>query len=199
MKSLGFFFTLACGVFLQGCANSGLPRPADLPTLGDMPFVHKIDIQQGNVVTQEMIAQLAYGMDKKKVNFIMGSPVIQDTFHSDRWDYLYTISRDGGKTRRRRVTLFFEDNLLARIEGDVKPAAGNLVVDTRQDMTVDVPDIQRAGLMTKLKNTIPFVGDEEAAKKPVAQDQGAAPRVVTEEDALPTELPRNTKPPLTPV
>lgn len=197
MKSFGFLSTLACGVFLQGCANTELPRPPDLPSFGDLPFVHKIDIQQGNVITQEMIAQLQYGMDKKKVNFVMGSPIIQDTFHANRWDYLYTINRNGGKTKRRRITLYFEEDHLVRVEGDVKPAAGRLVVDTRQDMTVDVPEAPPDGLIDKLKNTIPFVGEEKPPQKPTETPTVA--RVVDEDDTVQTEAKKPTQPTLTPV
>lgn len=193
MKPRSVLFTLICGVFLQGCANTELPRPPDLSNLS-MPFVHKIDIQQGNVVTQDMIAQLQYGMDKKKVNFIMGSPMILDTFHDDRWDYLYTISRGGERAKRRRVTLYFEDDLLVRAEGDIKPAAGRLVVDTRQDMTVEVPKAKPRGLVTKLAHAIPFVGEEEVRKKP-----GDTGRVVDEEEALPNARAQSDKPVLTPV
>lgn len=156
---------LAAAVLGTGCARDRLPRAADLPSF-DLPFVHKIDIQQGNVVTQEMIGQLEPGMDKRKVNFIMGSPIIMDTFHADRWDYLYTFQPGGGRVEKRRITLVFENDLLARVEGDVVPAPGLLQVDTRQDMTVVVPGERRPGLMTKLKNTIPFVGDDgKPAKK----------------------------------
>ena len=127
----------------------------------------------------------------------MGSPIVLDTFHSDRWDYLYTISRDGGKVKRRRITLFFAEDKLARVEGDVKPAAGRLVVDTRQDMTVDVPEPEAEGLISKLKDNIPFVGEEEIPKKPV-EKTGVA-RVVEAEDALPTARKLATKPTITPV
>src|SRR5690606_17744119 len=55
------------------------------------PGVYKIDIQQGNVVTQDMINQLRPGMTRRQVRFIMGNPMITDTFHPNRWDYLYSI------------------------------------------------------------------------------------------------------------
>jgi len=55
------------------------------------PGVYKIDIQQGNVVTQDMIDQLRPGMTRRQVRFIMGNPLLTDTFHADRWDYLYSI------------------------------------------------------------------------------------------------------------
>ena len=197
MKSLGFVLIFACGVLLYGCARNGLPKPSDLPSFGNLPFVHKIDIQQGNVITQEMIAQLELGMDKKKVIFIMGSPVILDTFHADRWDYLYLIKHGGGNSKRRQITLYFEQTKLARVEGNVTPAAGKLVVDTRQDMTVDVPGTSHQGLMAKIKDTIPFVGGAAPPAKSTAHDNRA---VVVPEDEVPEfQAPLKAAPVLTPM
>ncbi len=87
-----------------------------------VPFVYKIDIPQGNIVTQEMVDQLERGMDKQRVTFVLGTPLLRDVFHQDRWDYVYSLSRRGGKPERRRISLFFESDRLVRIEGDVKPA-----------------------------------------------------------------------------
>ena len=64
------------------------------------PGVYKIDIQQGNVVTQDMIDQLKPGMTRRQVRFIMGNPLITDTFHANRWDYLYSIQPGGGQRQQ---------------------------------------------------------------------------------------------------
>jgi outer membrane protein assembly factor BamE len=189
MKLLTTVSVTATAFLLHGCARNELPRPADLPNFGNLPFVHKIDIQQGNVVTQDMLAQLQPGMDKKKVNFIMGSPIILDTFHSNRWDYLYTFQAGGGRVKRRQVTLYFDDDKLARMEGDIKPAEGKLVVDTRQDTTVAVPGEYNPSLLTKLKDTIPFVGEDAPKEKKTDAKQDSTPSVA----ATPT------RPTLTPV
>ena len=140
-----------------------------LPSIGDLPFVHKIDIQQGNVITQEMVAQLRKGMDKKKVQFIMGTPIILDTFNASRWDYIYTSQYGGGEVERRHVTLVFADDKLARVDGDVKPAAGEIEVELHQDTTVDVPKGHRRGVIARIKETIPFTGDKE--DKPAQGDK----------------------------
>lgn len=83
---------------------------------------YKIDIQQGNVVTQEMVSQLKPGMTKSQVRFVMGTPLITDVFHKDRWDYVYRNAPGGRLEAQRRVTLIFENDLLKRVEGDVTPA-----------------------------------------------------------------------------
>lgn len=86
------------------------------------PGVYKVDIQQGNVVTQDMIDQLRPGMTRSQVRFIMGNPLITDTFHANRWDYLYSIQPGGRQRQQERVSLVFNANdQLAGLAGDFKP------------------------------------------------------------------------------
>ena len=100
-------FTLASLLVLAGCS---------------FPGVHKIDIQQGNVVTQDMVDQLRPGMTTRQVRFIMGTPLITDTFNSNRWDYLYSIQIAGGTRKQERISLLFdENNELQGLGGDFVP------------------------------------------------------------------------------
>ncbi len=86
------------------------------------PGVYKVDIQQGNVVTQDMIDQLRPGMTRQQVRFIMGNPLITDTFHPNRWDYLYSIQPGGSQRQQERVSLVFNANdQLAGLAGDFMP------------------------------------------------------------------------------
>ncbi|HDS1733887.1 outer membrane protein assembly factor BamE [Pseudomonas sp. BP8] len=86
------------------------------------PGVYKIDIQQGNVVTQDMIDQLRPGMTRRQVRFIMGNPLIQDTFNTNRWDYLYSLQPGGGKRQQERMSIFFnEGDQLVSLSGDFMP------------------------------------------------------------------------------
>lgn len=98
---------------LAGC--SGVPR---LP--GITPY--KMDIQQGNYVTQQMVAKLKPGMTRAQVRFILGTPLVVDMFRTNRWDYVYMFEKRGRLTEQRKVTVIFEDDKLARVEGDVVPA-----------------------------------------------------------------------------
>ena len=86
-----------------------------------LPGAHKIDVQQGNLVTQEMVDQLKPGMSKRQVTFVMGTPMISDVFHADRWDYVYTMQPGGGQIEQRHVTLYFAEDALTRVEGDYQP------------------------------------------------------------------------------
>ncbi|MEH6366656.1 MULTISPECIES: outer membrane protein assembly factor BamE [Pseudomonas] len=86
------------------------------------PGVYKIDIQQGNVVTQDMIDQLRPGMTRKQVRFIMGNPLITDTFHANRWDYLYSMQPGGRQRTQERVSITFnESDQLVGLSGDFMP------------------------------------------------------------------------------
>ena len=98
-----------------------------LPFLGACSYMekikpYKIDIQQGNVVTQEMVAKLKLGMSTSQVRFILGTPPIVDVFHANRWDYVYRYQQAGVLTEERKIALFFEADALKRIEGDVVAA-----------------------------------------------------------------------------
>ena len=87
-----------------------------------IPFVYKIDISQGNIVTQDMVSQLEKGMDKQRVAFVLGTPMLVDVFHQDRWDYVWYEKPGRGKLSERRLSLFFENEQLVRVKGDVEPA-----------------------------------------------------------------------------
>lgn len=85
---------------------------------------YRIEIQQGNFITQEMVTQLKPGMTKDQVRFILGTPLIVDPFHVERWDYVFSRTPEkSGRYEQRRVTVYFDDGKLQRIDGDVVPSA----------------------------------------------------------------------------
>lgn len=88
----------------------------------DFPGVYKIGIPQGNIITQDMVDQLRPGMTKRQVIFVMGTPLIRDPFHQDRWDYIYSYQPGGGTRGQEGVTVFFENDQLVRITGDFVPS-----------------------------------------------------------------------------
>ena len=83
---------------------------------------YKIDIQQGNVVTPEAIEKLKVGMTKAQVGFVLGTPLLSDLFHANRWDYVYYLRKGGRVGEERKVRLMFEDSKLKQIDGDVVAA-----------------------------------------------------------------------------
>lgn len=85
---------------------------------GCFPGLHQEDVQQGNVITQEQVDKLRPGMNYEQVRFILGSPLITDTFTSNRWDYVYNRARSDRRIASERFTLFFEAGRLKAYSGD---------------------------------------------------------------------------------
>jgi outer membrane protein assembly factor BamE len=83
---------------------------------------HRIEIQQGNFISQELVAELKPGMSKEQVRLTLGTPLLTDIFHADRWDYVYWRERPGEKREQRKLTVYFEDGKLSRLDGDVVAA-----------------------------------------------------------------------------
>jgi outer membrane protein assembly factor BamE len=108
MRILLIALAIAC---LSACSFVGFPG------------VYKIDVEQGNIVTQEMADQLKPGMSRRQVRFIMGTPLIEDTFNQDRWDYPY-VKRNGlNVLSESLLTVVFEGDTLVTVRGDYLPPA----------------------------------------------------------------------------
>jgi outer membrane protein assembly factor BamE len=111
MQTILIYLIASVVIFINGCT------------------IHIPDVQQGNVLEPDVLAQLHTGLSKKQVQFLMGTPIIRDAFNPERWDYVYLFTSQESKTIRQRVTLFFDHDALSRIETDgidipkVAPAA----------------------------------------------------------------------------
>lgn len=105
------------------------------------PGVHKFNIQQGHIITEEMLDQLEMGQTKRQVAFVLGNPLLIDTFNPNRWDYYYSMRRANGDFIERHMTLYFEDDTLARMEGDYQPiATGEAAASGDIDLTTEEPE-----------------------------------------------------------
>lgn len=141
------------GVFLASMMLAGCG------SVDRIPFIHRIDVQQGNVITQEQIDQLKPGMSKRQVRFTLGTPMIADVFHQERWDYVYRMEPGKGEIEQHRVTLYFADDALARIEGDFRPNPQlELAATSKPSTTVVVPPQPRkaSGVLTRIWNWMGF-------------------------------------------
>lgn len=113
-----------------------------MPGVDDLPGLkpYRINVQQGNALTQEMVAKLKPGMTRSQVRFVLGTPMVQDAFHANRWDYVYFFTEGHKPTRSRRLTVVFEDDKLLRLEGDVVGRPGGASdPDTVSPAPVDAP------------------------------------------------------------
>lgn len=122
---------------------------SDAPPITRVLTPYRVDVRQGNFVTQEMVAQLRPGLSRDQVRFILGTPLVTDMFHVDRWEYVYRFQPGRGEVQQRRLTVYFQDNKLARVAGDVvaddgsggaapKPAADVIVVPVPASAQPDV-------------------------------------------------------------
>jgi outer membrane protein assembly factor BamE len=142
MHKLLIHIALTASLLLTGCASTSdwslgtnIARGLD-----GLPFVYKPTIQQGNIVSQEDIDRLQPGMTKRQVRFALGTPMLVDVFHQDRWDYVFTEGVGSEPDARQGVHLFFENDQLVRIEGDMRPGAAVDQDERRGELVVDVPD-----------------------------------------------------------
>ncbi|MCZ6804630.1 MAG: outer membrane protein assembly factor BamE [Proteobacteria bacterium] len=119
-----------------------------------IPLLYKIDIQQGNVIEQEMLNKLKPGMDMNQVKFIMGTPVLIDPFHNDRWEYIYSFQKGGGVREQRHITLHFEEEKLSYISGDIeisdKPRVENEIVTEQEAIIVPESNRKEKGFFGRL-------------------------------------------------
>lgn len=139
-----------------------------------IPGVYRIDVQQGNSVTQDMINQLEPGMSKNQVAYVMGTPLLIDTFHPNRWDYIYSFQPGGEERQQRRLTLHFnEDETLSHLEGDTRIVAREDLPQTeQQDKNVVVPlREQKTGFFNGLMS---FIGLAEDERVEIIEDQEEA-------------------------
>ncbi|NOQ93375.1 MAG: outer membrane protein assembly factor BamE [Methylophaga sp.] len=128
-----------------------------------IPGVYRIDIQQGNAVNQDMINKLKPGMTKNQVAYVLGTPLIIDTFHPNRWDYIYSFHPGNGQREQRTLTVYFTDEeKLSHLGGDTRTVAREDLPKTeRKDTNVVVPlDEKETGIFKDLLNSVGLSDDE---------------------------------------
>ena len=110
----GVFPLAALALLLGACKSVEVPK---VP--GVTPY--RMVIQQGNFISDDMVAQLKPGMTKEQVRFVLGTPLVTDIFHADRWDYVFFRELPNGKREQRNLSVLFQDNKLVRVIGDLLP------------------------------------------------------------------------------
>ena len=159
-------------VLLASCRAQG-------PRLPEMLSPYRIDIQQGNVVTQDMVAKLKAGLTRSQVRFILGSPLVVDMFHADRWDYIYLLQRQNRPDERRRLTVIFDGDKLVTIEGDVVLSDRDLEPAARHPDTIPAPKPEAAKPVVKPEPIKPAPKPEPVAPAPKPVAPAPKPAAVT--------------------
>ncbi|MBI5436169.1 MAG: outer membrane protein assembly factor BamE [Nitrosomonadales bacterium] len=105
---------IVVSLMLAACSDMSMPKLA-------LFTPHKIEIRQGNMVTPEMREKLKTGMSRLQVRSVLGTPLVNDPFHASRWDYVYRLEQSGKVVEQQRLTLYFDDDRLARIDESNMP------------------------------------------------------------------------------
>ncbi|KON80116.1 outer membrane protein assembly factor BamE [Azoarcus sp. PA01] len=105
---------------LAAVAAVGLLAGCSISPLTNQITPYRIDVRQGNYVDQEMVAKLKKGMTREQVRFALGTPLIVDVFHPDRWDYVYRFQPGRGEPQQRTLSVFFVSDRLDHVEGDIE-------------------------------------------------------------------------------
>ncbi|ANY61186.1 outer membrane protein assembly factor BamE [Comamonas aquatica] len=138
---------------------------------------YKVEVVQGNFVSREQVQALQPGMSRQQVREILGTPLVTSVFHADRWDYVFTIQRQGVEAQNRKLNVFFEGERFVRAEGDEMPSESEFVATLGKPTgKLKVPNLQAS--------------EEQLAKFPAAKPKA------TDAVARDTAQPQRSYPPL---
>ncbi|MCW8945625.1 MAG: outer membrane protein assembly factor BamE [Sedimenticola sp.] len=164
MQKLLIYWVCGASLLATGCSSIKEASNAIPDALNKLPLIHRPDIQQGNVVSQESINKLKPGMSKSQVSYLLGTPMLVDVFHQDRWDYYYSMKQGNEERVQQRVALHFADDRLTRIEGDYRPqsATEETKAVAEEETVITVPDYtgDRKGIFTRALESVGINADE---------------------------------------
>ncbi len=174
-KAAALFAVVAAGIN-GGCETSALPKLPALPDLPGLPGVYRIDVQQGNIVDREMLSRIEIGMERRKVRFILGTPLLVDSFNQDRWDYVYSLRRGSGEVVRQHVVVHFTGDRVVRIEDHLAPEAVRRPAAERTQTLVKVPKRRpREGFLERLAPDFLEKDDDSVSDDTAGDGTGSGP------------------------
>lgn len=161
MQKVLIFLTIGATLAISSCSGKEKKPEYHESVLSNLPFVYKMTVQQGNIVTEEMIDRLEPGMSPNQVRYLLGTPVLVDIFHTDRWFYTYTIRRGHEEMEKRPIAVFFQGDEMVRVEGFIRPDAQRAASREPQELVVSVPDWEGdRGILSKAFRAVGF-GDDD--------------------------------------
>lgn len=164
-------FTLLFLLLITGCSS--------IPAV-----LYKIDVQQGNIITQEMVDKLKPGMGRSQVRFVLGSALIDDVFHKDRWDYVYRLLQHGNLVEEYRLTVFFEDDKLVRTAGDFSGSLAS--ISPKYIGSAKYPAREKKGTKLIPESAVSgeAQGEESSLETSVSGEQDAPTIIAIEDDTI---------------
>lgn len=158
---------MACAVLAScGSTTGGMSSSAINPVNWITPY--KVDVIQGNFISKEQVELLRPGLSRDQVKALLGTPLLASLFHADRWDYVFTLKRQGVEPQAFKYTVFFKDDQLVRFEGDAMPTEAEFIasLDSKRKLG-KVPVLEATEEQLK-------AADKSSASKPVVTDPTAA-------------------------
>jgi outer membrane protein assembly factor BamE len=153
-------------IAVAGCASMSAPFENWLPYISQFG-VYKIDINQGNFISQDMVDKLKEGQTRQQVRLVLGTPLITSVFRENRWDYLYEYQKNGRVQTHRQFTVYFTGDVLARWEGDEMPKSVQELNRTAATRALpDDPYGEDAGFIGKVIDWFNKLGDPSAQPVP---------------------------------
>lgn len=171
-RQLRFVVAAAAFLLLAGCAGGVVQKVSNALT----PY--KVEVVQGNFVSREQVQALQPGMTRDQVRQVLGTPLVTSLFHGDRWDYVFTMKRQGVEPQQRRLTVFFKGEGMDHVEGDTMPSESEFVATL---------DRRKAG------GKVPRL---EATEEELRSFGGKLPPPVAPQAALTAPSPATNYPPL---
>ena len=154
---------VAAVVLLAGCGS--MQNVGRSVTSVISPY--RVEVVQGNFVSKEQVEALQKGMSREQVRQILGTPLVSSVFHNDRWDYVFSLRRQGVEPQQRRLTVYFKDDMMERAEGDTMPSEAEFV------STLQVKN--RPGKVPRLEATEEELRAFPKSSTPAAQPEPAPP------------------------
>lgn len=145
-----------CSLMLPACSVTKYLNP------------YLVDVRQGNYVTQEMVAQLKPGMTKDQVRFALGTPMVADIYHGERWDYVYRFKPGRGEAQQRHLVVFFDQGKLVRVGGDVV-ANGSAASEAAATPAMVTPKVIEIGADGKAPASLKAPNAPERIPEPAAE------------------------------
>jgi outer membrane protein assembly factor BamE len=171
---------LAAAAALALLAGCGALDAGSRVTTALTPY--RIEIVQGNFVSKEQVEALQKGMNRDQVRQILGTPLVTSVFHGERWDYVFTLKRQGVDPQQRRLTVFFQGDSMDRVEGDTMPSESEFVaaLDNRR----------KSGKAPRLEATEAELRAFDGKRSPATPEPAALPAGTAPANYPPLETPR---------
>ncbi|MGH6640861.1 MAG: outer membrane protein assembly factor BamE [Polaromonas sp.] len=163
------FLLLACTVLASCSSLQGMSSSSVNPVNWITPY--KVDVIQGNFISKEQVEQLRPGLTRDQVKAVLGTPLMASLFHADRWDYVFTLKRQGVEPQSFKYTVFFKGDQLERFEGDAMPSEAEFIakLDNKRKLG-EVPVLEATEAQLK-------AAEKPSAAKPASTTDAAAASV----------------------